>query len=110
MFSGELDEAGREARVLIDRIAVIIAGDDLRSRFVRHGGGHFIEAHAQEIGDDVLDGLAGEELGERLEPRGVVERQAHGILARGKRRRRFFLPPVEQRLEFHRDSAIGGSR
>jgi hypothetical protein len=46
-FTGQLDEARREADVLVERIAMIVARNDLGTSFVGHGGRNFIQTGAQ---------------------------------------------------------------
>ncbi len=64
VFAREFDETRREARIFVDGVAMIIAGDHLGSRLVRHGRGHCIEAHVQQIRDHVLERAPGKELRE----------------------------------------------
>src|SRR5277367_5658562 len=100
-FAGQFDESRREADVLVDRIALIVARNDFRAPLVRDGGGNFVQGGAEQVGNEDLDGLAGKQFAQGVQARGIVEAQAHGILLRGARRCRIFLPTVEQGLEFH---------
>src|SRR5207248_493496 len=56
-LAGQFDESRREADVLVERIALIVAGNDLWTPLVRHGGGNFVEGGMEQIGDDGFDRL-----------------------------------------------------
>jgi len=105
-FTGELHEARRQADILVQGITLVIAGDDLRAPFVRHGGTNFVEAGVQQIGNDGFDGLSRKQFRQGMQSRGIIELQAHRVLLRGPHRHCFFLPSLEQGLEFHVYSAI----
>src|ERR1700689_4197233 len=49
-LTGQVDEPRRKADVLVDRVAVIVARNDLRAAFIGHGGGNFVERGMQEVG------------------------------------------------------------
>src|SRR5882724_4801251 len=105
-FTGELDEARRQANVLIKRIALIVPRNDLRTPLVGHGGGNLIETGMQQVGDDHFERLPRKQFGQGMQSRGIVQLQAYRVLSRGSHRRRLFLPTIEQGLEFHDYSAI----
>ncbi len=101
MLARQLVEAGREAGIFVDRIALFVGRDHLAARDIGHARTDFLQSRRQEIGDEVLPSAAGEELGERVQPGGVVERQAHGVFGGGPRCRGGLLPRIQQVSEAH---------
>src|ERR1700722_10172903 len=94
-FTRKLDESRCHANVFIDRIALIVAGNDFRTPFVRHGGGNLIEACAQQIADDRFDRLPGKQCRQGMQARGIVQIEANRIFLHRPHRRRVFLPAIE---------------
>jgi hypothetical protein len=105
-FTGEFDESRRKADILVNWVAVIVARNDFRTPLIGHGGGNFVEAGSQQIGNEGFDRLSGKQFGQGMQSRGIVQFQADGVFPGGSQRRRIFLPTIEQGLEFHDYSAI----
>jgi hypothetical protein len=97
----EFDESGRQADVFVRRVSMVVARDDLRPSFIGHGGCNFVQAGMQQVGNELFDLTVRKQCGQGMQSRGVVEIQANRVLFRGPYRHRFFLPTIEQGLEFH---------
>ncbi len=63
-LAGEFDESRREAHILVNRIAVIVARNDFRTPLIRHGGGNFVQSSAQQVGNQGFDRLPGKQFGQ----------------------------------------------
>ena len=85
-FARQFDETGRQADIFVHRIALIVARNDLRARLVGHRGRDFIETGVQQVRDDLLGAAPGEQLGQGVQSRGVVQRQTDRIFFRRPRR------------------------
>src|SRR5271155_2757296 len=105
-LTGQVDEPRRKADVLVDRIALIVARNDLRAALIGHSGFNFVERGVQEIGHHDFDRLPGKQLTQGVQARGIVQIQADRVLLGRAHRCRIFLPTIEQGLEFHDCSAI----
>src|SRR5271168_4401816 len=57
-FTGQFDESRGETDVFVHRIAMIVPGNDFRTSLIGYGGGDFVEAGAEQIGNDAFDLLA----------------------------------------------------
>ena len=105
-LTGELDESRRQPDILVERIALIVARNDLRTSLIRHGGGNFVQTGMQEVGNDRFERLPRKQFSQGMQSRGIIQLQAYCVLPRGSQGRRVFLPTIEQGLEFHDYSAI----
>src|ERR1700676_3763324 len=104
--AGELDESRSKANIFVERVALIVARNDLGTALIRHGGGNFVETGMQQVGNDRFERLPRKQFSQGMQSRGIVQLQAYRVLLRRSHRRRLFLPTIEQGLEFHDYSAI----
>jgi hypothetical protein len=105
-FAGEFHKPRSKADILVQGVALIVARNDFRTPLVGHGGGDFIEAGTQKIGNDGFDRLPRKQCSQGMQTGCIVQIQSNRVFLRGAQRRRVFLPAIEQGLEFHDYSAI----
>src|SRR5882724_1582009 len=105
-LTGELDESRRQADIFVERVALIVARNDLRTSLIRHGGRNFVETGMQQVGNDRFERLPRKQFTQGMQSRGIIQLQAYRVLLRGSHRGRLFFPTIEQGLEFHDYSAI----
>src|SRR5581483_250593 len=106
MPSRELHEARSGADILVDRIPLLVSGNDLLPGHVRHRGSNLLERGAEQVRDELLRGAPREHVSQRTQPRRIIDRQPHRIFRRRARRGRALSPAFEQLFETHRSLRV----